>query len=76
MSTCKSLEVRTTFEANTETVCTCCIHREVCLYKQTYLDFLRACEKIRSNYPYDISFIKRNKPECNFYKKKSDVNMR
>ena len=73
MATCESLEVRTAFTGYSETVCVCCVHREVCQHKQTYLEFLRACEKMRSDYPYDVSFVKRNKPECNFYKKKSDV---
>ncbi len=33
-----------------ETMCTHCIHREVCLYKQTYLEYLRASEKMYSDY--------------------------
>ena len=50
--------------------------REVCVYKQTYLEYLGACEKMRGDYPDDISFIKKSDPVCNFYKKKSDVIMR
>lgn len=63
-----------------ETICTSCVHREVCVYKQTYLEYLGACEKMRGDYPDDypddISFIKKSDPVCNFYKKKSDVIMR
>lgn len=59
-----------------ETICTSCIHREVCAYKQRYLEYLSACEKMRGDYPDDISFIKKSDPDCNFYKKKSDVNLR
>lgn len=56
-----------------ETTCTHCIHREVCLYKQTYLEYLRASEKMYSDYPDDISFIEKTDPNCIHYKKKSDV---
>ena len=59
-----------------ETMCTHCIHREVCLYKQTYLEYLRASEKMYSDYPDDISFIENTDPNCIHYKKKSDVNLR
>lgn len=60
-----------------ETMCTSCIHREVCLYKQTYLEYLRACEKMYEDYPDDISsFIEESDPNCIHYKKKSDVNLR
>lgn len=59
-----------------ETICTSCIHREVCAYKQRYLEYLSAYEKMRGDYPDDISFIKKSDPDCNFYKKKSDVNLR
>lgn len=59
-----------------ETICSKCIHKEVCIYKQTYLEYLGACEKMRGDYPDDISFIKKNDPDCNFYKKKADVNLR
>ncbi len=59
-----------------ETICTSCIHREVCMYKQTYLNYLSACEEMNRNYPDDISFIRKSDPDCNFYKKKSDVNPR
>lgn len=53
------------------------IHREVCLYKQTYLEYLRACEKMYEDYPDDISsFIEESDPNCIHYKKKSDVNLR
>ena len=57
-----------------ETICASCIHRDVCLYKQTYLEYLRACEKMRAEYPEDISFIEKTDPNCIHYKKKSDVN--
>lgn len=59
-----------------ETICASCIHREVCIYKQTYLEYLSACEKMRNNYGDDISFIKKTDPDCKHYKKKSDVNLR
>lgn len=59
-----------------ETTCTHCIHREVCLYKQTYLEYLRTSEKMYSDYPDDISFIEKTDPNCIHYKKKSDVNLR
>jgi len=59
-----------------ETICTSCVHREVCVYKQTYLEYLGACEKMRGDYPDDISFIKKSDPNCIFHKKRSDVAFR
>ena len=60
-----------------ETMCTSCIHREVCLYKQTYLEYLMACEKMYEDYPVDrSSFIEVSDPNCIHYKQKSDVNLR
>lgn len=76
MTTCKNLEVRFMGGAVRETMCTSCIHREICLYKQTYLEYLSACEKMYSDYPDDISFIKKTDPNCIHYKKKSDVGIR
>ena len=59
-----------------ETICTSCVHREVCVYKQTYLEYLGACEKMRGDYPDDISFIEKSDPNCIFHKKRSSVAFR
>lgn len=32
------------FEGVKETLCTHCVHREICAYKQDYLDILKAVE--------------------------------
>ena len=76
MAECKNLEVKITARVVGETICSSCIHREVCVYKRTYLEYLSACEKMRDDYPDDISFIKKSDSDCIFYKKKSDVNFR
>lgn len=76
MAKCENLEMKITARVVEETICSSCIHRDVCVYKQTYLEYLDACEKMRGDYPDDISFIKKNDPDCNFHKKKSDVNLR
>jgi hypothetical protein len=56
-----------------ETICTDCIHREVCIYKQTYLEYLEMSEKMRSNYKNDISFINHTDPDCKYCMKKSSI---
>lgn len=59
-----------------ETMCTSCIHREVCLYKQTYLEHLSAWEKMHSDYADGSSVINKLDLNCIHYEKKSDVNLR
>lgn len=59
-----------------ETMCTKCEHLDVCAYKQTYIRFLSEYGKFRNEYPEDISFIGKSDPECQFCKKKPDVNFR
>lgn len=56
-----------------ETVCTNCVHREVCMYKQSYLEYLDACEKLYSDYKDDISFIRKIDPDCKHCIKESSI---
>lgn len=55
-----------------ETFCTKCLHREVCAYKDTYLRYLETLVKFNNEYSDDISFIKKEDPNCKFFSKKSD----
>lgn len=56
-----------------ETICTSCVHREVCVYKQTYLEYLKTCEKMHSEYRDDISFIRKSDPGCKYCMDKSSI---
>lgn len=76
MAECKNLEVKFVDDGVRETICTSCVHREVCVYKQTYLEYLSACEKMHSEYRDDISFIGKKDPDCKFCMKKSDFAIR
>ena len=76
MAMCEKLEVEFVGRGVRETICTSCIHREVCTYKRMYIDFLKALERLYDEYANCISFIKKSDPDCNYYKKKSDVNLR
>ena len=46
MAMCEKLEVEFVGGGVRETICTSCIHREVCTYKQMYIDFLKAQERL------------------------------
>lgn len=59
-----------------ETICTNCVHREVCVHRLTYLKYLNAYEKMYNDYPDDISFIEKSDPNYIFHKKRSDVAFR
>ena len=61
-----------------ETLCTCCTHREVCAYKQDYLDILKAVEntsitrdtpdgKITSKKVIHYDFIGGISVSCKYY---------
>lgn len=61
-----------------ETLCTRCTHREVCAYKQYYLDILKAVEnasvvsdipdgKITSKKVIDYDFISKISVGCKYY---------
>lgn len=56
-----------------ETICTRCVHREVCIYKETYLQYLQALEQFNEKYATDISFLIKEDPACKFLTKKPDV---
>lgn len=56
-----------------ETLCTRCAHREVCAYKDTYLQYLKGFEDFHNGYLDDASFIRKDDPKCKFFKKKVDV---
>lgn len=56
-----------------ETSCTRCEHREVCVYKDKYLQYLKGFEDFHNGYLDDVSFIRKDDPKCNFFKKKIDV---
>lgn len=73
MATCANLDVGVMSEKNGETICTRCVHREVCVHKQTYLEFLKAYKKLHSEYSVDVSFVKKNDPVCNYYQQKLDL---
>ncbi len=64
------------FDGVRETLCTRCVHREVCAYKDTYLRYLERLVKFNNEYSDDISFIKKEDPNCKFFSKKSDSNLR
>ena len=53
-----------------ETICTRCEHREVCVYKDKYLRYLEMLVKFNNEYSDDISFIKKNDPNCKFFSRK------
>lgn len=66
------------FEEVKETLCTRCIHREVCIYKQDYLDILKAIEnasvirdtpdrKITSKKVICYDFISEISVGCKYY---------
>lgn len=59
-----------------ETSCTKCEHREVCAYKDTYLQYLKAFEHFHNGYSDDVSFIGKDDPKCNFFKKKDEAHPR
>lgn len=59
-----------------ETLCTRCLHREVCVYKDAYLRYLETLVKFNNEYSDDISFIKTEDPNCKFFSKKSNSNLR
>lgn len=65
-------------EAVKETLCTRCIHREVCVYKQDFLDIIKAVEqapmvrgtpdgKIKSKKITDYNFISEISIGCKYY---------
>lgn len=67
-----------------ETMCTCCEHREVCAYKQDYLDILKAVEnarvlkempdgKISSKKVADYDFISGFSVGCQHYRNWTDT---
>lgn len=66
------------FEGVKETLCTHCVHREVCTYKQDYLDILKAVEnasvikdapdrKITSKKVINYDFISKISVGCKYY---------
>lgn len=57
-----------------ETICTNCIHREVCMYKQRYLEYLDEVEKLYSSYRDNyVSFIQKIDPGCQYCINKSKI---
>lgn len=52
-----------------EIICTYCEHCDVCKYKETYLEFLKAQENLYAGQESRIDFIRRNEPDCKFHKK-------
>ena len=46
------------------------------MYKDTYLRYLETLVKFNNEYSDDISFIKTEDPNCKFFSKKSDSNLR
>lgn len=59
-----------------ETICTRCEHREVCVYKDKYLRYLEILVKFNNEYSDDISFIKKNDPNCKFFSRKLEYGLR
>lgn len=59
-----------------ETLCTRCVHREVCAYKDAYLRYLETLVKFNSEYSDDISFITKEEPNCKFFSRNHDFNLR
>lgn len=66
------------FERAKETLCTRCVHREVCIYKQDYLDILKAIEntsvvkdtsyeKVTSKKVICYDFISKISVGCKYY---------
>ncbi|MCM1223095.1 MAG: hypothetical protein NC548_52445 [Lachnospiraceae bacterium] len=49
------------------TICTKCVHKKVCGYKQVYLKYLKAYEKMHKEYEDDISFIEKIDLGCKYY---------
>lgn len=59
-----------------ETSCTRCEHREVCVYKDKYLQYLKGFEDFHNRYLDDVSFIRKDDPKCKFFLRKSESNFR
>ena len=64
------------FDGVRETLCTKCVHREVCSYKNTYLKYLENLMKFNNEYSDNISFIKKDDPNCKFFSMKFESNFR
>lgn len=59
-----------------ETLCVRCVHREVCTYKDAYLSYLKTLMKFNNEYSDDISFVKKDDPDCKFFSRKFESNFR
>lgn len=76
MAMCEKLEVKFVDGGVRETMCTGCVHRQVCKNIETYMAFLKESEKLYREFQKEIDFIEPKDPVCRFYQKKSDVNLR
>ena len=72
------------FEGTKETLCTHCVHRDVCIYKQDYLDILKAVEnatvtkntpdgKITMKEVIHYDFIGEISVKCKYYQKRTET---
>lgn len=50
-----------------ETLCTRCAHREVCIYKQDYIDILKAVDGVTSKKVIHYDFISGISVSCKYY---------
>ena len=53
-----------------ETLCSSCIHRDVCTHKDDYLNILKSLEEMFHKFPdNERDFMYLRDPDCKFYSK-------